>query len=73
MPNINEVFAKLVDAVFLGVVDPKASPRPFPVYRYSSSLEKRAGDVCWGSRRILPWRVDGEGEAERNGEGEREL
>src|SRR5882762_5360835 len=50
----------------------KASPNPLPVYRYSSSLEKRVGFMDVGKRRIPSCTVDGAGEPVRNGEGDRD-
>ena len=46
-----------------------AAPKPLPVYRYSSSLAKRAGLMDVGRRRIVPGvvlgAVDGDGEPAR--------
>src|SRR6266481_3430880 len=43
-----------------------AAPKPLPVYRYSSSLEKRVGLMEVGRRRMVPGVfVDGEGEPAR--------
>lgn len=50
----------------------KASPSPLPVYKYSSSLVKRAEENEAGIRMTLPMFCEGEGEAALNGDGERE-
>jgi len=50
-----------------------ASPKPFPVYRYSSSFEKSVGLIGTGSRRRTPVFVDGAGDGARKGDGDREI
>lgn len=54
----------------------KASPNPWPVYRYSSSFENRAGFIDVLRRRSaldpVPTTVDCVGDDDRNGEGVRD-
>jgi hypothetical protein len=51
----------------------KASPNPFPVYRYSSSLEKRVELMEVVRRKAAPVARVAAGEADLNGEGDLDI